>query len=260
MIDWLEENALETYAPILATSGLDNLQVISGLTRKERYDLYDMHQNMYTLRGSDFMIGDFYALCTAVDKLAQDQRATSLQQRLEGYRDQRLSGMTIMLTRGNTVDVMLSTRQGRLLLALVVLSLEFFAAEVLVLALRYGLRVGVCVKDATGTFCLVGDAVNVIDSFASNARNKLGFFFAEPGNFKHYVLAAASAYCAVALFYIHWCIFLSTRVEIAIPRIISKLSRSASLSCSVPALLPDVFTDIASATLECFNGHKSMQR
>lgn len=116
VIEWLEENALENYIPIFAASGLNSLLMVSKLgsedSAEQMQELYDKHCVISTPYGTKPKVGDFRALCAAITRLAQDPKARSLQQRLEEFRDKKVTGISV-LSRCNTVELMWCTSSGK---------------------------------------------------------------------------------------------------------------------------------------------------
>ena len=145
VMEWLEENVIESYAPVLAMNGMDSLFAISCLKDEEIKQLAEEHRDMYRQKSAKPLLGDHGDLRRAMELLKKDQRARPLNYRLEDFRDPKVSALG-MLSSNNSVENILSKTGGQMALALVIIivttSLIIWIGELINLSPGFTLHVG----------------------------------------------------------------------------------------------------------------------
>lgn len=113
VLEWLEENVLDTYAPILAANGLDNLFTISRLENDQIMRLAEDHRTSYGQTDVKPFMCDYTDLRRVINLLKQDERAPLLVKRLDEFRDPKVSALG-MLVRSNSVELIASKPAGQI--------------------------------------------------------------------------------------------------------------------------------------------------
>ena len=146
VMEWLQENVLETYAPVLAINGLDNLFAVSSLKDDEIRKLSSEHAAMYCQKSIKPLMGSTGDLQRAIFLLKSDDRAKLLDYRLDNFNDPKVSALG-MLTSSNSMEILVSKLGGQVVLISVgfsgfALSVQFLY-EVFQLTPGYTLVTGV---------------------------------------------------------------------------------------------------------------------
>jgi hypothetical protein len=128
VLEWLEENVLDTYAPILAANGLDNLFTISRLENDQIMRLAEDHRTLYCHTDVKPLMGDYTDLRRVIDLLKRDERARLLVKRLDEFRDPKVSALG-MLARSNSMELIASKTAGQI--SFIVIVTGFFGNTVL---------------------------------------------------------------------------------------------------------------------------------
>ena len=92
VVEWLREQSLISFAPILVGSGLDSLHLISKMTKADVQQICREHDEIFPFRGGQTTIGNVILITKAIGDLAADPRALHMQARLDGFVD-RGAGM-----------------------------------------------------------------------------------------------------------------------------------------------------------------------
>jgi len=119
VVEWLKENVIDTYAPILAANGLDNLFTISQLENDQIFQLAEDHKTMYGHADVKPFMGDYTDLRRVTHLLKRDERAQPLVKRLDEFRDPKVSALG-MLVRSNSMELIASKPAGQIALILVI--------------------------------------------------------------------------------------------------------------------------------------------
>jgi hypothetical protein len=119
VVEWLKENVLDTYAPILAANGLDNLFTISQLENDQIIRLAEDHRTMYGHANVKPFMGDYTDLRRVIRLLKRDERARLLVKRLDEFRDPKVSALG-MLVRTNSMELIASKPAGQIALILAI--------------------------------------------------------------------------------------------------------------------------------------------
>ena len=119
VVEWLKENVIDTYAPILAANGLDNLFTISQLENDQIIRLAEDHRTMYGHADVKPFMGDYTDLRRVIHLLKRDERAQLLVKRLDEFRDPKVSALG-MLVRTNSMELIVSKPAGQIALILVI--------------------------------------------------------------------------------------------------------------------------------------------
>ena len=135
VMEWLEENVIETYGPLLAINGLDNLLAISRLKDDRIKQLALDHRAMYCHKGVMVKphLGDLDDFERAIALLKDDERAKNLDYRLESFRDPKVSTLG-MLVSTNAIELVACSPQVQVLWGSISVAMVAFLVQNMVLS------------------------------------------------------------------------------------------------------------------------------